>query len=463
MSKPVNKVREAKLELYRKKGKIHAKATTGTFNTLRWAMVWFTQIVFYGTCWLTWDANGFTRQAVLLDIAHEKFYLFGLVLWPQDALLMAFVLILAATALFFVTALAGRLFCGFACPQTVYTSIFTWIEAKVEGDHLARLKLDQSPMSARKFGLKAIKHGVWFLFAAWTAITFVGYFTPIRELLPTLPDWRVGPWEGFWLIFYCAFTYVQAGLAREAVCQHMCPYSRFQGVMFDPTTKNVAYDGQRGEPRNARRQAGNTGDCIDCGICVQVCPTGIDIRDGLQYQCINCGLCIDACDQVMTKIGAPTGLIRFMSEKELAGEAQPTGLLGRPRVALYASLLLVFSLLGAWTLADRSLLLVDVLRDRGALHRETADGTIENAYTVKLMNLDETPRSFNIEVYGLPGIGIVGEHEFTVDAGSIRPLFLTVAMPADTPVSGIQPIRFRISALHDPATSVMERSSFVLP
>lgn len=463
MSKPMNKVREAKLELYRKKGKIHAKATTGKFNTLRWTMVWLTQIIFYGTCWLTWDANGFTRQAVLLDIAHEKFYLFGLVLWPQDALLMAFVLILAATALFFVTALAGRLFCGFACPQTVYTSIFTWIEAKVEGDHLARLKLDQSPMNARKFGLKAIKHGVWFIFAAWTAITFVGYFTPIRELLPTLPNWNVGPWEGFWLIFYCAFTYVQAGLAREAVCQHMCPYSRFQGVMFDPTTKNVAYDIQRGEPCNARRQVGHAGDCIDCGICVQVCPTGIDIRDGLQYQCINCGLCIDACDQVMTKIGAPTGLIRFMSEKEVAGETQPKGLVGRPRVAIYASLLLVFSFLGAWTLADRSLLLVDVLRDRGALYREGADGTIENAYTVKLMNLDETARSFSIEVNGSPGIQIVGDREFTVDAGSIRPVFLTLAMSGNTVASGIQPIHFRISAKHDPGTSVMEKSSFVLP
>ena len=463
MSNPISKVREAKLALYRKKGNIHAKATTGKFNALRWAMVWFTQIIFYGTCWLTWDANGFTRQAVLLDIAHEKFYLFGLVLWPQDALLMAFVLILAATALFFVTALAGRLFCGFACPQTVYTSIFTWIEAKVEGDHLARLKLDQSPMNPRKLGLKAIKHGLWFIFAAWTAITFVGYFTPIRELLPTLADWSVGPWEGFWLIFYCAFTYVQAGLAREAVCQHMCPYSRFQGVMFDPTTKNVAYDIQRGEPRSARRQVGNSGDCIDCGICVQVCPTGIDIREGLQYQCINCGLCIDACDQVMNKVGTPTGLIRFMSEKELAGEAHSKGLLGRPRVALYASLLVVFTTLGAWTLSERSLLLVDVLRDRGALHRETADGTIENAYTVKLMNLDETARNFKIEVTGLPDIGIVGERKFTVDAGSILPISLTVAMPSDSEARGIQPIHFRISATHAPATSVMEKSSFVLP
>lgn len=301
MGRPVSKVREAKLELYRKKGKIHAKAVEGRFNTLRWGMVWLTQAIFYGLCWVDWESAGSSRQAVLFDIAHEKLYWFGLVLWPQDALLLAFVLIIAATALFLVTALAGRLFCGFACPQTVYTSIFTWIEARIEGDHLARLKLDASPLTPRKLLIKTAKHGIWAVVAIWTAVTFVGYFTPIRELLPTIVALDTGPWEAFWLIFYAAFTYVQAGLAREAVCQHMCPYSRFQGVMFDPETSNVAYDRQRGEPRSNRRQAGQTGDCIDCGICVQVCPTGIDIRDGLHYQCINCGLCIDACDQVMEK------------------------------------------------------------------------------------------------------------------------------------------------------------------
>jgi cytochrome c oxidase accessory protein FixG len=463
MSKPGNKVHEAKLALYRKKGTIHAKAVSGKFNSLRWLMVWVSQIVFYGTCWLSWDANGVTRQAVLLDIAHEKFYLFGLVLWPQDALLLAFVLILAATALFLVTALAGRIFCGFACPQTVYTAIFAWIEAKVEGDHLARLKLDQSRMSGRKLLLKSIKHGLWFLFAAWTAITFVGYFTPVRELLPTLVNWSVGPWEGFWLIFYGAFTYVQAGLAREAVCQHMCPYARFQGVMFDPATRTVSYDSQRGEPRSARGAAGDAGDCVDCGICVQVCPTGIDIRDGLQCQCINCGLCIDACDQVMNKLGVPGGLVRFMTEKELAGEVQPKAVVGRPRIVVYASLLLLFSFMGAWALAERSLLLVDVLRDRGALYRETGEGNIENAYTLKLMNLDDTPRRFSIGVDGLSGIAIVGNREFTVDAGTIRPLPITVTMPGNSSARGIQPIQFRIAADDDPSIAIEEKSSFVLP
>ena len=463
MSKPVSKVREAKLELYRKKGKIHAKAIAGRFNTLRWVMVWFTQIIFYGAVWLNWESNGATRQAILFDITHEKLYWFGLVLWPQDALLLAFVLILAATALFLVTALAGRLFCGFACPQTVYTMIFTWIEAKVEGDHLARLKLDQGPMSGRKLLLKATKHGLWLLVAAWTAITFVGYFTPIRELLPTIFKLDTGPWEAFWLIFYTAFCYVQAGLAREAVCQHMCPYSRFQGVMFDPTTANVSYDRQRGEPRNVKRQAGNTGDCIDCGICVQVCPTGIDIRDGLQYQCINCGLCIDACDQVMEKIGAPSGLIRFASERELAGQPKPKGLRSRPRVAVYAGMLLIFAGLGAWTVSQRSLLLVDVLRDRGALLRETPDGRIENAYTLKLMNLDDAPRQYTVAVNGLPGLKIVGAKEFSAEPGSIHPVSITVSAPGDGDLSGIQPIHFDIVGKHDPATRVQEKSSFVLP
>ena len=463
MSQLLSKDRAARLDFYRKKGKIHARETGGRFNTLRWAMVWLTQIVFYGACWLNWESNGLHRQAVLFDIAHEKFYFFGLVLWPQDALLLAIILILAATGLFLATAMAGRVFCGFACPQTVYTAIFTWVEARIEGDHLARLKLDQGPWNTRKLLLRSTKHGLWFLIAAWTGLTFVGYFTPIRELLPNIPSWQVGPWEGFWLLFYATFTYIQAGLVREAVCQHMCPYSRFQGTMFDKHMKTVSYDAGRGEPRNLRRQSGKSGDCIDCGICVQVCPTGIDIRDGLQYQCINCGLCADACDDVMLKTGASSGLIRFASERELSGHPAARGLFARPRVAVYAVLLLIFSVWGAWSISQRSLLLVDVLRDRGALLRETSDGRIENAYTLKLMNLAEAPRDFKVEVLGLPDITIVGDSEFAVDPGSIKPISLTVSVPAGSSQVGIQPIYFHIRAKQDTATSLLEKSSFALP
>ena len=453
------KAHTARVTLYRNKGKIHARSTRGRFNSLRWAMVWLTQLVFYGACWLGWtDDGGATRQALLFDIAHEKFYLFGLVLWPQDALLLAIVLILAATGLFLVTAVVGRLFCGFACPQTVYTSIFMWIEEKVEGDHLARRRLDDAPWSARKLALRSAKHGLWLALAAWTGITFVGYFTPIRELLPAVAGWQLGPWEGFWVVFYGLFMYLQAGFAREAVCQHMCPYSRFQGVMFDPTTRSVAYDTTRGEPRRAKGGAG-AGDCVDCGICVQVCPTGIDIRDGLQYQCINCGLCADACDTVMTRIAKPAGLIRFASELELAGK--PTS--ARPRLAVYGGLLAVFVGLGAWTLADRSLLLVDVLRDRGSLAREAADGRIENAYTLKIMNLAEAPRDFRVAVSGIDGAEIVGAARFAGVPGGIRTVQLTVAVPAGEGGAPVRPIAFEIAAEQDAATRVVEKSTFVLP
>lgn len=454
MSQVVSKVRAAKLELYRKQGKIHAKAVDGRFNRLRWLIVWLTQGIFYGLCWLPWEVSGQLRQAVLFDIAHEKLYLFGLVLWPQDALLLALVLLMAATGLFLVTALAGRLFCGFACPQTVYTSIFVWIEGKIEGDHLARLQLDQGPLTARKVLLKGSKHLLWLAVASWTAITFVGYFTPIRELLPSLPGWNVGPWEGFWLIFYAAFTYVQAGLAREAVCQHMCPYSRFQGVMFDPATRSVSYDLPRGEPRRATGNA-QAGDCIDCGICVQVCPTGIDIRHGQQYECINCGLCIDACDQVMTRVGSPTGLIRFAPE-----QTAPAPWHRRPRVLTYALLLLAFAALGVWTLSQRSLLRVDILRDRNVLARETADGRIENAYQLQVMNLSEAAQHYQVSLDGDSPLEIVGERSITVDAGSILPLQLTLSAGAEALPPGSHPVVFHVVS---GTMQARESSTFRMP
>lgn len=463
MEQPVKKAQEARIEFYRQKGKVHARSTKGYFNTLRWTMFLLTQAIFYGACWLTWDSKGITRQAILFDIPHEKLYFFGTVLWPQDALAFAYIMIVAAIALFFVTAIAGRLFCGFACPQTVYTMLFTWIEEKVEGDHLARMRLDQGPMSSKKLLIKSTKQLLWILVAAWTGITFVGYFTPIRELLAAIPSWDLGPWEGFWVIFYATFMYLQAGYAREAVCQHMCPYSRFQGVMVDANTKTVAYDTNRGEPRSNKRNASGAGDCIDCGICVQVCPTGIDIRNGSQYQCINCGLCIDACNEVMTKIGKPLGLIRFMSENQLSSANNAPKKQNRIRLVAYSGLLIIFSGLAIWTLANRELLLVNVIRDRGPLYRETADGRIENVYTLKLLNLDDQAHRYTIDPQGMPGMALVGASEFTVAAGSIQPATVTISAPSGAAPSGANPIKLVISAKDSARLTAREKTIFILP
>jgi cytochrome c oxidase accessory protein FixG len=297
--------------LYEVRRKIYPRAVHGWFAGWRVALVLLTQLVFYGLPWLEW--NG--RQAVLFDLAARKFYIFGLVLWPQDFIYLTLLLVVSALALFLFTAVAGRLWCGYACPQTVYTEIFMWIERRIEGDRGHRMKLDGEPFGPRKLVLKAVKHALWIAIAAWTGVTFVGYFTPIRELSGAVAAFALGPWETFWVLFYGLATYGNSGALREQVCKYMCPYARFQGAMFDADTLIISYDPNRGEPRGSRSRAAERrllglGDCVDCGICVQVCPTGIDIRDGLQYECIGCAACIDACNQVMDKMRYPRGLIR---------------------------------------------------------------------------------------------------------------------------------------------------------
>jgi len=305
--------------LYAARKKIYPRNVHGRFDRWRWALVWLTQLVFYGLPWLVW--NG--RQAVLFDLAARKFYIFGFVFWPQDFIYLTALLIIAALTLFLVTAVGGRLWCGYACPQTVYTEIFMWIERKIEGGRAQRMLLDEAPMSARKLAIKAAKHGAWIAVALWTGFTFVGYFTPITALLGEVASLSTGPWETFWILFYGFATYGNAGWMREQVCKYMCPYARFQSAMFDRDTMIVTYDAARGEPRGPRsrkieRGAAALGDCVNCGLCVQVCPTGIDIRDGLQYECIGCAACIDACDQVMGKFSYPAGLIRYSTENALA-------------------------------------------------------------------------------------------------------------------------------------------------
>ncbi len=422
--------------LYEIRKKIYPRAVHGWFARWRWGLVFATQLIFYGLPWLTW--NG--RQAVLFEIAARKFYVFGLVLWPQDVIYLTALLVIAAYSLFLFTAIAGRLWCGYACPQTVYTNIFLWIERKIEGERTARMRLDRQSMSAGKLGLKSAKHAAWLALALWTGYTFVGYFSPIRDLGVRALTLDVGPWEAFWILFYGFATYGNAGFMREQVCKYMCPYARFQSAMFDKDTLIIAYDTERGEPRGARSRKADPakaglGSCVDCNICVQVCPTGIDIRRGLQYECIGCAACIDGCDQVMDKMGYARGLIRYASENALVQHYDRTTVwrrMWRPRTLIYTSLLAVIVVVTGVSLALRNPLKVDVIRDRGALAREAAPGVIENVYRLQIMNTDEKPRAFTIRATGLRDLAVTElAQPIAVDAISTRLVPLILRAPAE--------------------------------
>lgn len=455
------------------RNKVYPRSVSGVFARWRIIMVFVTQIIFYGMPWLQWEG----RQAVLFDLGARKFYLFGMVLWPQDVVYLAVILVLSAFALFLFTAMAGRLFCGYACPQTVYTEIFMWVERKIEGDRLARIRLDEQPWSSRKLRLKAAKHTIWVLIAFWTGFTFIGYFAPIRELGAGILALSLGPWQWFWLLFYAFATWGNAGFMREAVCKYMCPYARFQSVMVDEDTFVVTYDYKRGEPRGGRsrridhKEAG-MGDCVDCTLCVQVCPTGIDIRDGLQYMCIGCGACVDACDQVMEKMDYPQGLIRYTSGNAITEgltQSEVRRKLLRPRTIAYSLLLLGIGAALIVSMATRSTLRVDVIRDRGALGREVAGGLIENVYRLQVINTSESPLTLHLSATGVPGLSILpADHpyeELIVEGSANRLVPVVVQAPASAAEPGLYDIKLQVTALSSTGqeTVVTEASSFYVP
>jgi len=461
--------REVEIQLYARREEIYPRQrvgdSLGIFQKWRWATVWATQIVFYGLPWLQW--NG--RQALLFDLAARKFYIFGMVLWPQDIIYLTAILIIAALSLFLFTAIGGRLWCGYACPQTVYTEIFMWIERHIEGDRARRMKLDKEPMSFRKFALKAAKHGAWIAVALWTGFTFVGYFTPIRELTVEVAAFAAGGWSLFWILFYGLATYGNAGWMREQVCKYMCPYARFQSAMFDPDTLIVTYDRERGEPRGvgskkSSRAEQNLGDCVECKLCVQVCPTGIDIRDGLQYECIGCAACIDACDHVMEKAGMSKGLIRYSTERALEQHYAATGIWGhvlRPRVLVYSGILAAVTVALAVAVAMRVPLKVDVIRDRGALAREVEDGLVENTYRLQVMNTAERGQAFGISATGLPGLEIASEPTFDLPGAATRSVMVRLrARPEDIP-PGSNKIVIGVKSLDDAGVAVEEKTVFL--
>jgi cytochrome c oxidase accessory protein FixG len=448
------------IDLYANREKIYTRSFTGIFRNLRMLGGAALFLLYFGTVWLTW--NG--RQAVWWNLPERKFYIFGSTYWPQDFVLLSALLIIAAFGLFFITVFAGRVWCGYTCPQSVFTWVFMWAEKVTEGDRNQRMKLDKNPMSAQKLLRKLAKHGIWVAVSLVTAITFVGYFTPIRDLIPEFFTLQAGGWALFWVGFLTLATYGNAGYLREQVCIYMCPYARFQSVMFDQDTLIVSYDPRRGEQRGPRKRdadykAEGLGDCIDCKMCVHVCPTGIDIRDGLQVECIGCAACIDACDSIMDKMNYPKGLISYTTEHNLSG--QKTQLV-RPRLIGYAVALLAMIMVFAWAIASRSLVELDVLKDR-VLYRENEEGRIENVYTLKIMNKAQREVTYQIEADGLDGLVYEGKREIMALAGEVLSLPVELSIDPEKLPSSTNNIVFRIHATDDASIQSDADSRFIGP
>lgn len=469
--------------MYAAREKVYPREIKGRFQTMRKLAVFVLLGLYYLLPWFDWGA----RQAVLFDLPARKFYIFGLVFWPQDFFYLALLLIIAALTLFFFTALAGRLWCGYACPQTVWTEVFIWMEELAEGNRNQRMKLDKAPWTAEKFRRKTFKHTMWIIFALWTGFTFVGYFTPIDELATKVINFATGPWETFWILFYALATWGNAGFLREQVCIYMCPYARFQSAMFDKDTLIIAYDAERGEPRGGRRKSvpdvatrrnalfsnirvehtkpdpdlpspAELGECIDCNVCVQVCPTGIDIREGLQYECIACAACIDACDSIMDKMEYPRGLIKYSTQHAI--DNNTTHVL-RPRTMVYGLILL--TIIGLWItgIILREPVAMDVLRDRNALYR-VKDSDVENVYTLKIMNKDSIAHTYTISVTGLPDAEVAFDREqIEIPAGELLNLPVRVETQLDSVRGGGQDIEFVLQS--DDGTRIIEESRFFAP
>jgi len=461
---------EVVISLYKAQEKIYPRSIFGYFAKWRWLLIWLTQIVFYGVPWLEWGQ----RQALLFDLPERRFYIFNLVLYPQDLIYLTGILIISALSLFLFTAVAGRLWCGYTCPQTVYTEIFLWIERKIEGDRAKRMKLDAAPMSGAKFTRKFAKHFVWIAFAAWTGFTFVGYFTPIRELANDIVVGNMSAWAIFWIFFYAFATYGNAGFMREQVCKYMCPYARFQSAMFDRDTLIVTYDEDRGEPRGAgsrknTEKTGALGSCVDCSLCVQVCPTGIDIRDGLQYECIGCGLCADVCDDVMDKVGEERGLIKYTTQNALDNKwskAEMIKRVFRPRVLIYSTVLTLL-VVGTFTsLWLRTPFKVDIVRDRSVLARLVEGGMLENVYRLQIMNATEDTHQYKIGVSGLDNakVGFEGSDNpiIEVKSAEARWIVVDIEIPDGSLDTGKHKIEFEIEEMGS-KDAISEESIFLVP
>ena len=408
---------------------IHARRIKGRFRNYKWFAASLYLFFLLGP-YLRWDG----RQAVLFDIPARKFYLFSKTIWPQDIWMLALVLIFLAITLFAVTAIAGRVFCGYFCFQTVWTDMFTWIEDWLEGPPAKRIRRDKSPWNFEKLRIKAIKHFLWLLISLLTGVTFAAYFADAFWLWKAYLDLSA-PMAAWWtLLFFVVCTYTFAAFMREQVCFWLCPYARIQGVMYDEETILPTYDFRRGEPRMRLKKDGNdadTGDCIDCNLCHAVCPTGVDIRQGQQEGCITCGMCIDACAQIMERVGRPLGLIRYASFDELEGKPQ-LPLLKRPRVIIYLFLIL-FSFGGIiFGLGNIKMLDIKVLHERQPLFVRLSDGSIQNKYKLKLLNKTGGDISVRILAEGPEGLRMSGmDKALSIPFGRVTPYTVFIRVPKD--------------------------------
>jgi cytochrome c oxidase accessory protein FixG len=437
----------SKADSFNPRNRIYVRAVDGLWTTLRRYMGWIAMLFFLLLPWLPWG----DRQAVWFNLAEQKFHVFGLTIWPQDLTLLAALFMIAAFGLFFVTTYLGRVWCGYTCPQTVWTFIFIWFEEKFEGARNKRIKLDQMPWSVNKLWRKTAKHTSWLLISLLTATTFVSYFVPSRELYIDFFTLNAGGGIYFWVVFFTIATYGNAGWMREIMCIHMCPYARFQAAMFDKNTYIVGYDTQRGETRGPRTRKQDPkemglGDCIDCDLCVQVCPTGIDIRNGLQYECINCGACIDACDNTMERMGYDKGLISYTTENKLDGVQEKVL---RPKLVGYGVVLTVMILIFIYASATIAPVRMDVIRDRNSLYRENNQGNTENTFTIKILNKTEQPQEYELSVEGLPNARWIGPQHVSIEAGEVLTLPISIAVDPIELNRSITKIDIKITAQID--------------
>lgn len=441
--------------LYEKQVKIHNRWVNGFFQTIRSLTIWVTLGIFFIAPWIPWHG----RQAILFDVTNRKFHLFNITFWPQDFYLLVLVLITAALSLIVVTKIAGRLWCGYTCPQTVWTKCFMWLEYMIEGDRNKRLKHDKNPWQANTLFLRGIKHASWLLLSLITGITFVGYFIPIGHIMML----DIGGWGYFWVCFFTLATYLNAGWMREQVCLYICPYARFQSVMQDENTLVISYDYHRGEPRGSlksRQSNQSAGDCINCSLCVQVCPTGIDIRNGLQMECIGCAACVDICNSVMDKVDKPRGLIRYSTKTAL--DKKKTQLV-RPSLIILAGLLTIIISTFIFLLNARIPLQFNVQHEQRNLYRVMANGQIENSYILSIDNMSQQSQTYVISLEAKEDIHYIGPRSVILAPGENQIIPVTLTAPEHAIETFNTTIHFKIQSQQVPSIKRVHESNFFSP